>query len=46
MKPQFMPFESNLTLASWTTFLSKCVVDDHGLLTELLKTNNRKFSLY
>lgn len=40
-----MTFESNLSLASGTTFLPNFVGDAHDLLTELLKTNNRKFPL-
>lgn len=37
MKPQFMPFESNLPLASGTGLLSNSVGDAHDLLGELLK---------
>lgn len=46
MKPQFMPFESNLPLASGTQLLSNTVGDAYDLLGELLKNNNRKFPLH
>lgn len=45
MKPQFMPFESNLPLVSGTELLSNSVGDACDLLGELLKNNNRKFPL-